>query len=158
MPQVVKQDKVIRLTNRILKGQSYKRAMMAEGYKESTASIPQVNATIKEVKKNIKKVMKKYEITTDMVIQGLAREAFDEKNKASDRITAQSWLGKHLKLFTENIEVSHNLPLINKTNKELQDKIEELRTKRLNNDTMLNDNKKPDIPYNTQIIDTVDVK
>ncbi len=56
------------------------------------------------------KIAERTEITTDMVLQGLLKET-GGKNQAA-RISAWSWIGRHLAMFTDKVQHGGELPSI----------------------------------------------
>lgn len=108
MPQRIRQDKVLRIKNRLLQGMSKKKAMMLEGYAENTARHCGRNKGLfKEVCKEIKKECKKLSITSEFILDGMANEAKNAE-KSSDRIAALAWLGKNQKLWVDVSEERGN--------------------------------------------------
>jgi phage terminase small subunit len=86
-------------------------AAKAAGYSKKTAkSMGYENLTKPHIKAAIaegrKKQQKRVEITQDMVVEGLLKEAQREDN-ASHSARVQAWkaLGKHLAMFTDRSEV-----------------------------------------------------
>ena len=128
MPQVIDNHKVIRLTNRLLRGQSKRKAMLEEGYSMSYANQAKNSPTMKIVENRIEDKMKKVEITDEWIL-GKIKDLAEHAQKTSDQLTALTLLAKNKKLLTDNIEYTKNEPLLNKSAKELQDKIQALRSK-----------------------------
>ena len=89
------------------------QAAIRAGYSEKTAkSIGQENLTKPDIQKAIEEaknqVSKRTELTVDMVVNGLLKEAQDyaEGSTQSARVSAWAHLGKHLGMFTEKVQHS----------------------------------------------------
>lgn len=83
------------------------------GYSEKTAySVGHENLKKPEIQKAIEEaknqVSKRTELTVDMVVNGLLKEAQDyaEGSTQSARVSAWAHLGKHLGMFTEKVQHS----------------------------------------------------
>lgn len=89
------------------------QAAIRAGYSEKTAAVigaenlikPNIQKAIEEAKKQISK---RTELTVDMVVNGLLKEAQDyaEGSTQSARVSAWAHLGKHLGMFTEKVQHS----------------------------------------------------
>ena len=89
------------------------QAAIRAGYSEHTAHAtghenlkkPEIEAAIAEAKE---KRANRVELTADMVLEGLLKEAklYDEGATHGARVTAWSQLGKHLSMFIEKQEVT----------------------------------------------------
>ena len=64
-------------------------------------ALPHVKARVAELQQ---KVADKQEITAERVLNGIARIAFNQREKANDQLKGLEMLGKHLKLFTDKVE------------------------------------------------------
>lgn len=89
------------------------QAAIRAGYSEKTAySVGHENLKKPEIQKAIEEaksqVSKRTELTVDMVVQGLLKEAQDyaEGSTQSARVSAWAHLGKHLGMFKDKIEHS----------------------------------------------------
>lgn len=89
------------------------QAAIRAGYSEKTAySVGHENLKKPEIQKAIEEaknqVSKRTELTVDMVVQGLLKEAQDyaEGSTQSARVSAWAHLGKHLGMFTEKVQHS----------------------------------------------------
>ena len=89
------------------------QAAIRAGYSEKTAkSIGQENLTKPDIAKAIQEAQEslsnKTQLTVDMVVQGLLKEAQDyaEGSTQSARVSAWAHLGKHLGMFTEKVQHS----------------------------------------------------
>lgn len=89
------------------------QAAIRAGYSEKTAySVGHENLKKPEIQKAIeeakKQVSKRTELTVDMVVNGLLKEAQDyaEGSTQSARVSAWAHLGKHLGMFTEKVQHS----------------------------------------------------
>lgn len=89
------------------------QAAIRAGYSEKTAySVGHENLKKPEIQKAIEEaknqISKRTELTVDMVVQGLLKEAQDyaEGSTQSARVSAWAHLGKHLGMFTEKVQHS----------------------------------------------------
>ena len=89
------------------------QAAIRAGYSEKTAkSIGQENLTKPDIAKAIQEAQEslsnKTQLTVDMVVNGLLKEAQDyaEGSTQSARVSAWAHLGKHLGMFTEKVQHS----------------------------------------------------
>lgn len=89
------------------------QAAIRAGYSEKTAySVGHENLKKPEIQKAIEEaknqVSKRTELTVDMVVNGLLKEAQDyaEGSTQSARVSAWAHLGKHLGMFTEKVQHS----------------------------------------------------
>ena len=89
------------------------QAAIRAGYSEKTAkSIGQENLTKPDIQKAIQEAQEilsnKTQLTVDMVVNGLLKEAQDyaEGSTQSSRVSAWAHLGKHLGMFKDKIEHS----------------------------------------------------
>jgi len=89
------------------------QAAIRAGYSEKTAySVGHENLKKPEIQKAIEEaknqVSKRTELTVDMVVSGLLKEARDyaEGSTQSARVSAWAHLGKHLGMFTEKVQHS----------------------------------------------------
>lgn len=89
------------------------QAAIRAGYSEKTAySVGHENLKKPEIQKAIEEaknqVSKRTELTVDMVVQGLLKEAQDyaEGSTQSARVSAWAHLGKHLGMFAEKVQHS----------------------------------------------------
>ena len=87
------------------------QAAIRAGYSEKTAkSIGQENLTKPDIAKAIQEAQEslsnKTQLTVDIVVQGLLKEAQDyaEGSTQSARVSAWAHLGKYLKMFTDKVE------------------------------------------------------
>ena len=94
------------------------QAAIRAGYSEKTAkSIGQENLTKPDIAKAIQEAQEslsnKTQLTVDIVVQGLLKEAQDyaEGSTQSARVSAWAHLGKHLGMFKEKIEHSGKLEI-----------------------------------------------
>lgn len=100
------------------------QAAIRAGYSEKTAEqlgyqLLQKTSVLEAVEEAKNQVSKRTELTVDMVVQGLLKEAQDyaEGTTQSARVSAWAHLGKHLGMFKEKIEhsgdpnnpINHNL-------------------------------------------------
>lgn len=100
------------------------QAAIRAGYSEKTAEqlgyqLLQKTSVLKAVEEAKNQVSKRTELTVDMVVQGLLKEARDyaEGTTQSARVSAWAHLGKHLGMFKEKVEhsgdpdnpINHNL-------------------------------------------------
>lgn len=106
-------DKQQRFVDEYLIDLNATQAAIRAGYSEKTAkSIGQENLTKPDIAKAIeeakKQVSKRTELTVDMVVNGLLKEAQDyaEGSTQSARVSAWAHLGKHLGMFTEKVQHS----------------------------------------------------
>lgn len=83
------------------------------GYSEKTAEqlgyqLLQKTSVLKAIEEAKNQVSKRTELTVDMVVQGLLKEAQDyaEGSTQSARVSAWAHLGKHLGMFTEKVQHS----------------------------------------------------
>lgn len=114
------------------------QAAIRAGYSEKTAySVGHENLKKPEIQKAIEEaknqVSKRTELTVDMVVNGLLKEAQDyaEGSTQSARVSAWAHLGKHLGMFKDKIEHSGGLELEVKkiSDDELDKRIQELERK-----------------------------
>ncbi len=94
------------------------QAAIRAGYSEKTAKVIaaqnlsklNVQEAIEEAKKQ---VSKRTELTVDMVVNGLLKEAQDyaEGSTQSARVSAWAHLGKHLGMFKDKVEHSGKLEI-----------------------------------------------
>lgn len=83
------------------------------GYSEKTAEqlgyqLLQKTSVLKAIEEAKNQVSKRTELTVDMVVNGLLKEAQDyaEGSTQSARVSAWAHLGKHLGMFTEKVQHS----------------------------------------------------
>lgn len=105
------------------------QAAIRAGYSEKTAySVGSENLKKPEIQKAIEEAQNKRsartELTVDMVVSGLLKEAQDYTDGAtqSARVSAWAHLGKHLGMFKEKVEVSGSIQV----KKQLDDLLDEL--------------------------------
>lgn len=111
------------------------------GYSEKTAysvghenlKKPEIQKAIEEAKKQISK---RTELTVDMVVNGLLKEAQDyaEGSTQSARVSAWAHLGKHLGMFKDKIEHSGKIEISDISDDALDKRIQELESKVMQND------------------------
>ena len=87
------------------------QAAIRSGYSEKTAAVigaenlikPNIAKAIQEAQESLSN---KTQLTVDMVVQGLLKEAQDcaEGSTQSARVSAWAHLGKYLKMFTDKVE------------------------------------------------------
>lgn len=89
------------------------QAAIRSGYSERTANeqgyqLLQKTSVLKAIEEAKKQVSKRTELTVDMVVNGLLKEAQDyaEGSTQSARVSAWAHLGKHLGMFKDKIEHS----------------------------------------------------
>ena len=106
-------DKQQRFVEEYLIDLNATQAAIRAGYSEKTAkSIGQENLTKPDIQKAIEEaknqVSKRTELTVDMVVNGLLKEAQDyaEGSTQSARVSAWAHLGKHLGMFKDKVEHS----------------------------------------------------
>ena len=94
------------------------QAAIRAGYSEKTAkSIGQENLTKPDIQKAIQEAQEilsnKTQLTVDMVVNGLLKEAQDyaEGSTQSARVSAWAHLGKHLGMFKDKVEHSGKLEI-----------------------------------------------
>lgn len=95
------------------------QAAIRAGYSEKTAySIGHENLNKPEIQEYIQKISAernlKVQITAENVLQDImdTRNIAAQQDRHSERLKANELLGKHLKLFTDKIEVDGNINLI----------------------------------------------
>ena len=83
------------------------------GYSEKTAEqqgyqLLQKTSVLKAIEEAKNQVSKRTELTVDMVVNGLLKEAQDyaEGSTQSARVSAWAHLGKHLGMFKEKVEMT----------------------------------------------------
>ena len=88
------------------------------GYSEKTAEqlgyqLLQKTSVLKAIEEAKNQVSKRTELTVDMVVQGLLKEAQDyaEGSTQSARVSAWAHLGKHLGMFKDKLEHDISDPL-----------------------------------------------
>ena len=106
-------DKQQRFVDEYLIDLNATQAAIRAGYSEKTAkSIGQENLTKPDIQKAIQEAQEslsnKTQLTVDMVVNGLLKEAQDyaEGSTQSARVSAWAHLGKHLGMFKDKIEHS----------------------------------------------------
>ena len=89
------------------------QAAIRAGYSEKTAEqlgyqLLQKTSVLKAIEEAKNQVSKRTELTVDMVVNGLLKEAQDyaEGSTQSARVSAWAHLGKHLGMFKDKIEHS----------------------------------------------------
>ncbi|WP_180048678.1 terminase small subunit [Acinetobacter sp. YH12144] len=89
------------------------QAAIRAGYSEKTAEqlgyqLLQKTSVLKAIEEAKNQVSKRTELTVDMVVSGLLKEAQDyaEGSTQSARVSAWAHLGKHLGMFKDKIEHS----------------------------------------------------
>lgn len=90
------------------------QAAIRAGYSEKTAKeIGCENLTKPNIQEYIKEAMnkrsQKVEIDADYVLRGIKDIADNDEEQSKDRLKAYELMGKHLKLFTENINHTGNV-------------------------------------------------
>lgn len=117
------------------------QAAIRAGYSEKTAySVGHENLKKPEIQKAIEEaknqVSKRTELTVDMVVNGLLKEAQDyaEGSTQSARVSAWAHLGKHLGMFKEKIEHSGKIEISDISDDALDKRIQELESKVMQND------------------------
>lgn len=106
-------DKQQRFVDEYLIDLNATQAAIRAGYSEKTAKeIGSENLTKPNIAKAIteaqEKLSNKAQVTVEMVVQGLLKEAQDyaEGSTQSARVSAWAHLGKHLGMFTEKVQHS----------------------------------------------------
>ncbi|MDX1390551.1 MAG: terminase small subunit [Acidobacteriota bacterium] len=87
------------------------QAAIRAGYSEKTATVighenltkPHIKALSAEIRAE---QTERTPVDADMVIEGLLAEARNHSNPGSVRVSAWSWIGKHLAMFTDKVEVT----------------------------------------------------
>lgn len=104
-------DKQQRFVEEYLIDLNATQAAIRAGYSEKTAySVGHENLKKPEIQKAIEeaknKLSERTELTVDMVVQGLLKEAQDyaEGSTQSARVSAWAHLGKHLGMFKDKVE------------------------------------------------------
>ena len=103
----INKTKKLMVKQSILKGKSYKQAVLDAGYAPASAhnatQLGVVKQCIDEIEASIRD-----KVTVDYVLSKLLKEVETAK-KSSDRIQATTQLGKYLAMFTEKKEVLNKI-------------------------------------------------
>ncbi len=117
------------------------QAAIRAGYSEKTAySVGHENLKKPEIQKAIQEAQEilsnKTQLTVDMVVNGLLKEAQDyaEGSTQSARVSAWAHLGKHLGMFKDKIEHSGKIEISDISDDALDKRIQELESKVMQND------------------------
>lgn len=117
------------------------QAAIRSGYSEKTAAVigaenlikPNIAKAIQEAQESLSN---KTQLTVDMVVNGLLKEAQDyaEGSTQSARVSAWAHLGKHLGMFKDKIEHSGKIEISDISDDALDKRIQELESKVMQND------------------------
>ncbi|HHW53770.1 MAG TPA: terminase small subunit [Acinetobacter towneri] len=117
------------------------QAAIRSGYSEKTAAVigaenlikPNIAKAIQEAQERLSN---KTQLTVDMVVNGLLKEAQDyaEGSTQSARVSAWAHLGKHLGMFKDKIEHSGKIEISDISDDALDKRIQELESKVMQND------------------------
>lgn len=117
------------------------QAAIRAGYSEKTAySVGHENLKKPEIQKAIQEAQEilsnKTQLTVDMVVNGLLKEAQDyaEGSTQSARVSAWAHLGKHLGMFKDKIEHSGKIEISDISDDALDKRIQELESRVMQND------------------------
>lgn len=117
------------------------QAAIRAGYSEKTAysvghenlKKPEIQKAIQEAQENLSN---KTQLTVDMVVNGLLKEAQDyaEGSTQSARVSAWAHLGKHLGMFKDKVEHTGKIEISDISDDALNKRIRELERKVMPND------------------------
>ena len=90
----------------ILKGKSYKQAMIDAGYQNTTARKSTLNTVVKVCQKEIMQELRAKDVTVDLLIKRMnrTRELAEAKGDYSTVTRIDELMGKYIKMFTEVID------------------------------------------------------
>lgn len=114
MPKGINAIKKHKVKQAILKGKSYKQAMIDAGYKETTATKSTHNKVVKVSQEEIMQELKEKDITVDFIIERLNKDrdlAINNKDY-SVVVRVDELLGKIIGVFKDRIEGSLELNFI----------------------------------------------
>lgn len=114
MPKGINAIRKHKVKQAILKGKSYKQAMIDAGYKETTATKSTHNKVVKVSQEEIMQELKEKDITVDFIIERLNKDrdlAINNKDY-SVVVRVDELLGKIIGVFKDRIEGSLELNFI----------------------------------------------